>query len=71
MVIGELKYCIVESRNTCYYSEKQIFAGVTNQDISLYEMCLYEINNVIPTWKITDITNINVQPNRQRTAGKI
>ena len=50
---GNMKYCIVASTNTCYYSENQVFGGVTirvlciyvvkggatNRDMSLTETC--------------------------------
>ena len=34
-------YRIVASTNTCYYSENQVFGGVTNRDMSLNETCYY------------------------------
>ena len=32
---------LVASTNTCYYSENQVFGGVTNRDMSLNETCYY------------------------------
>ena len=34
-------YRIVASTNTCYYSENQVFWGVTTRDMSLKETCFY------------------------------
>ena len=34
-------YCIVASRNKCYYSGTQIFGGATNQDMLLNKTCFY------------------------------
>ena len=34
-------YRIVASTNTCYYSENQVFGGVTTRDMSLIETCYY------------------------------
>ena len=36
-------YSKVASRNTCYYSENQVFGGATNQDMSLNETCFVGI----------------------------
>ena len=39
--ITDLIYRIVASTNTCYYSENQVFGGVTTRDMSLNETCSY------------------------------